>query len=110
MTYKIVHKNNYYYSRNVSLCHNLAHLTARNCEWQTCLSHHLEISSPPVVSTTRIDYFGNLVSFFTVQEPHKKLDVTAINFVDVHPQPIPEPGRTPPWEEARQLLRSGRDE
>ena len=110
MTYKITHKNHYHYSRNVSLCHNLAHLTARDCAWQTCLESELDISSPPVVSTTRTDYFGNLVTYFTVQEPHKKLDVTAINVVDVHPQPIPDPARTPPWEEARQLLRARLDE
>ena len=110
MTYQIIHKNNYYYSRNVSLCHNLAHLTARNCAWQTCLSSQLLISSPPVVLTTRTDYFGNHVTFFTVQEFHKKLDITSINIVQVHPQSIPEPARTPAWEEARRLLRDRRDE
>ena len=110
MTYKITHKNHYYYSRNVSLCHNLAHLTARNCPWQTRLDGQLEISTPPVVSTTRTDYFGNIVSFFTVQEPHRKLDITATNVVDVHPQPTPDPASTPPWEDAVQLLRVRRDE
>jgi transglutaminase-like putative cysteine protease len=110
MKYKVTHTNNYYYSRNVSLCHNLAHLTARSCAWQTCLNSRLLISTPPMVSTTRTDYFGNVVSFFTVQEPHKKLEVTAINEVEVHPRPIPEPTQTPSWEDARQALRVRRDD
>ncbi len=110
MKYQVVHKNQYYYARNVSLCHNLAHLTARDCGGQTCLSHELQISSPPVVLSTRTDYFGNLVTFFTVQEPHRKLDVTAVNVVEVHPRPIPDPAMTTPWEEARRLLRLRRDE
>jgi transglutaminase-like putative cysteine protease len=110
MIYKVVHKNHYYYSKNVSLCHNLAHLTARNCPGQTSLQSELQISTPPVVLTTRTDYFGNLVTFFTVQEPHKKLDVTATNVVRVHPQPLPVPGQTPAWEDARQILRAARDE
>ena len=93
MRYRITHTNNYYYARNVSLCHNLAHLTARSCAWQTCLSSRLLISTPPMVSTTRTDYFGNVVSYFTVQEPHKKLKVTAINEVDVHPEA--DPGARP---------------
>ena len=46
------------------------------------------------------------MTFFTVQEPHQKLDVTAINVVQVHPRPTPEPAPTPPWEEVRQALRA----
>jgi transglutaminase-like putative cysteine protease len=110
MIYKIVHSTHYYYSKNVSLCHNLVHLTARSCGWQTCQHNELQISSPPVVSNTRTDYFGNLVTFFTVQEPHRKLDVTAINLVQLHPRPTPEPALTSPWEEVRQVLRTRRDE
>ena len=99
MIYEITHETNYYYSSNVSLCHNLAHLTARDCPWQTCLSHELQISSPPAVSINRTDYFGNLATFFTVQEPHRRLEITAINRVEVHPRAIPDPAATPPWEE-----------
>jgi transglutaminase-like putative cysteine protease len=109
MIYHISHITNYYYSNNVSLCHNLAHLAARNCPWQTCLDHGLHFSTPPAVSSTRTDYFGNLVTFFTVQEPHKKLEITALNAVQVHPRPAPDPGRTMPWEEATGVLRSCRD-
>ena len=109
MTYNITHATNYYYSNSVSLCHNLTHLAARTCSWQTCLRSELQLSSPPAVSITRTDYFGNTVTFFTVQEPHKKLEITAINEVQVHPRPTPEPSKTWPWERAVDFLRTPRD-
>ena len=107
MIYEITHVTDYYYSSNVSLCHNLAHLTARDCPWQTCLTHELQISSPLAVSINRTDYFGNLVTFFTVQEPHRRLEITAINRVEVHPRASPEPAATPPWEAVAQAVGTG---
>jgi transglutaminase-like putative cysteine protease len=73
------------------------------------LRNELEISSPPAVSITRTDYFGNLVTFFTVQEPHRKLEITAINEVKVHPRPTPDPAGTMPWEQASHFLQTHRD-
>ncbi len=107
MIYEITHETDYYYSSNVSLCHNLAHLTARDCPWQTCLGHQLQISSPTAVSFDRTDYFGNVATFFTVQEPHRRLTITAINRVEVHPRPVPAPAATPPWEAVAEMVRAG---
>jgi transglutaminase-like putative cysteine protease len=109
MIYNITHVTNYHYSHSVSLCHNLAHLAARDCPWQTCLRNDLQVSSPPAVSITRADYFGNVATFFTVQEPHKRLEITAINHVKVHPRAAPEPAATVPWEQASQVIRTRRD-
>ena len=40
------------------------------------------------------------MTFFTVQEPHRKLEITAINEVQVHPRPIARSrAATMPWEE-----------
>jgi transglutaminase-like putative cysteine protease len=109
MIYHITHTTSYYYSNSVSLCHNLAHLTARDCPWQTCRRSELQFSTPPAVSLTRADYFGNRATFFTVQEPHRKLDITAINVVRVHPRPTTAPEETPPWEQVADSLRTRRD-
>ena len=49
------------------------------------------------------------MTFFTVQEPHRKLEVTAINEVEVHPRPIPDPRATMPWEEVVHALETYRD-
>jgi len=109
MTYYITHKTNYYYSNNVSLCHNLAHLTARDTPWQSRRQHELQISVPRVVMSTRADYFGNLVTYYTVQEPHKRLDITAVNHVQVESRPAPEPSATAGWEQAAETIRTCRD-
>jgi transglutaminase-like putative cysteine protease len=109
MVYRIVHKTHYDYAKSVSLCHNLAHLTARDCAWQTRVHSELEVSTLPAVSTSRVDYFGNVVTFFTVQEPHRKLDITAVNVVHIDPRPAPAPVQTAPWEAVREALRVHHD-
>jgi transglutaminase-like putative cysteine protease len=108
MTYHINHKTIYSYSNSVSLCHNLAHLTARVCPWQTCVRSELQVSANTAFTSKRTDYFGNIETFFTIQEPHRKLEVTAINEVQVHPRPIPEPGATMPWDEVVPTLETSR--
>ena len=54
--------------------------------------------------TERIDYFGNLLYFFTVQEPHKELVVEARSEVRMLDDPTSGPQDSPPWEEAVRLL------
>jgi transglutaminase-like putative cysteine protease len=109
MTYEITHITRYYYSSNVSLCHNLAHLAVRSCDWQTPFWSTLEVSSPPAVSHVRTDYFGNLTTFFTIQEPHRYLEITARNEVEVRRRAIALPATTLDWEEAVQAIHNGRD-
>ena len=109
MIYSINHRTTYNYTNNVSLCHNLVHLTARNCDSQTCLKSDLHLSVNPAIFDARTDYFGNPVTYFTVQELHKKLDIIAINMVQTHPKPNLAPGQSPSWEDVVQGLRTGRD-
>jgi len=44
------------------------------------------------------DYFGNATLFFTIQEPHPKLSVTAQNLVEVTPPILTPPDQTIAWE------------
>lgn len=108
MIYYIKHYTDYQYVDTVALSHNLVHLTARGCPGQTCLRHELEVSIPPAVLTFQDDFFGNPVTLFTVQVPHRKLSVCAVNEVEVHPAAAPEPMRTVPWEQVRSTLRADR--
>jgi len=109
MIYRIVHETAYHYRDDVSLSHNLAHLSARSGAGQTRLGGGLTLSVPAAVTTSLADYFGNPVTYFTIQEPHRKLRITAVNEVRVDPVPPPDPSATTPWEEARELTRRGRD-
>jgi transglutaminase-like putative cysteine protease len=104
MLYRVTHCNSYRYSEAVSLCHNLLHLHVRQTPRQVCRHSQFLIQPLPGVSNTRTDYFGNPVMFFTVQEPHKQLSVTAVNLVEVQPQTLPAESLTLPWEAVRYRL------
>jgi transglutaminase-like putative cysteine protease len=105
MKYRVVHKTEYRYGTTVSQCHNLAHLRPRNLPAQQCLGHRLQIDPLPIDLAEHVDYFGNHVSYFSIQQPHKALTVTAISEVEL------EPGNNQlalegdmPWDEVRRQL------
>jgi len=105
MKYRIVHKTEYRYGMTVSQCHNLAHLRPRNLPAQQCLGHRLQIEPLPIDLAEHEDYFGNHVSYFSIQQPHQTLTVTAISEVEL------EPGNDQlalegdmPWDEVRRRL------
>jgi transglutaminase-like putative cysteine protease len=104
MIYHVRHTTTYDYSEPVALCHNLVHLAARSTPHQTCLSSLLEVQPEPAVTGEVRDFFDNPATFFTVQEPHHRLTVTAENVTRVLPSSAPGPADTPPWEAVRDLL------
>ena len=106
MNYRISHTTTYAYREAVSLCQNVAHLAPRDCEWQQTEPHILSITPDPAVIEERIDYFGNPVQYFTVQEPHKELTVKVEHVISVAPRPLPE--FTLPWEAIRDRLKTDR--
>lgn len=108
MIYRVAHTTTYEYSQPVSLCHNLAHLIPRSSPRQLCHETDLQIAPAPAVLNSIVDYFGNPVTFFTVQEPHRKLEVQAVHTTEVQAFPPPAPHYTPPWEEVRDRLRTDR--
>ena len=78
MHYRITHTTTYEYSEPVSLCQNLCHLTPARDGALSLSAHLTGHASAPAVLSTRTDYFGNPATFFTVQEPHRELTVTAL--------------------------------
>lgn len=108
MIYHVTHETRYEYSDVVSMSHNVVHLAARSYARQTRLRHDLQVSVSPAVSVAQTDYFGNQTTFMTVQEPHRRLHLRAVNEVEVHPAPPPLAEQTMPWEQVRDALRSDR--
>jgi transglutaminase-like putative cysteine protease len=108
MIYRIRHTTTYDYSDPVSLCHNLAHLTPRDGGRQSCVASELKIEPAPAVSSIWTDYFGNPTTFFTIQEPHEQLIVTAIHTAEVTPPQCPDPATTLPWNQVRDALPNDR--
>jgi transglutaminase-like putative cysteine protease len=85
MKYRIVHKTEYFYETTVSQCHNLAHLRPRTLPTQQCLGHRLQIDPLPLDLAEHEDFFGNHVSYFSIQQPHQTLTVTATSEVRLDP-------------------------
>ncbi|HEV3028961.1 MAG TPA: transglutaminase N-terminal domain-containing protein, partial [Planctomycetota bacterium] len=109
MRYEIVHVTEYAYGEAVPLCHNVARLRPRETDRQTCLRHELSVSPTPVVFRERVDFFGNPVTSFSVQNPHLLLSVTARSEVDVQSPSAPSGLFPMTWEEAVTILATARD-
>lgn len=101
-TYRITHTTAYRYAEPVTLCQNVAHLAPRPHPRQTADRPVLSITPDPAVIEDRTDYFGNPVSYFTIQEPHRELTVAVSHRVTVRPETVP--AETPPWEVVRDRL------
>ncbi len=108
MMYRVRHTTTYAYSNSVSVCHNALHLTPRECRHQRCVFYELLIYPEPTVVSHSVDYFGNPVTFFALQEPHDALTMTANSTVEVTAADPPLPQDTPAWEQVRERLRQDR--
>jgi transglutaminase-like putative cysteine protease len=108
MNYRVTHTTTYVYNKLVSLCHNLVHLVPRQGCGQTCSHSGLMVTPAPALLRDHLDYFGNRMTYFTVEEPHDRLTVRATSVVEVTPAAPPVAARTPPWESVRQLLEQDR--
>ena len=104
MIYRIVHKTSYKYAYPVSVGNHVACLTPRSLPYHRCERHELRITPAPATRTERVDYFGNQLTFFTVQEPHRKLVVEARSFVTIDEAARPWPQESLSWEEVARSL------
>ena len=99
MIYKIIHRTTYKYQHPVSLGSHVACLTPRSIQRHSLELSELHIEPRPATISQRIDYFGNQLSFFTVEEPHDQLLVEARSEVSMKQVPAISPQSSPPWEE-----------
>ncbi len=97
MEYKITHSTTYDYSQPVSVCHNVVMLSPQTFGLVTCHSHRLIIRPTPSISSTRLDFFGNVVHAFSIEENHRQLSITATSRVSVSPATDVEGVTTSPW-------------
>ena len=111
MKYRIVHKTVYRYSEPASLSQNELILQPRATAVQQVEETRLDIRPAPTTVDCRIDFFGNAVQMFMVQQPHSELVMTAFSRVTTLTPAIPVADQTPPWETAAgQVSAHGRPE
>lgn len=108
MIYNIVHRTTYRYKSPVSLGSHVACLTPRSIPRHSLAHSRLHIDPTPASLTERVDYFGNRLTFFTVEEPHEQLVVEASSQVAMNDTATPSPQSSPAWEEVVSVLPNGR--
>ena len=97
MIYRIVHRTTYKYKYPVSVGNHVSCLKPRSLLHHQLAHSELRIQPPPAMRTERVDYFGNLLCFFTVQEPHKELVVEARSEVILDGNATPWPQWSDYW-------------
>jgi transglutaminase-like putative cysteine protease len=105
MNYRILHRTVYDYSAPVTVSHHAARLKPRLTDVQPQADFALEIAPAPAVRTMHTDYFGNQVCFFSVQQIHRRLEITARSRVLVSRVTPPVPGLSPDWKKVAALFR-----
>jgi transglutaminase-like putative cysteine protease len=105
MQYTVTHTTTYTYADAISLCHNLVHLRPRLAPRQTCEQTQLLVTPEPRTMSHGFDYFGNPISLFTIQEPHKKLEITAKHQIQITDDAIDKHDSSS-WEQVRDGLKS----
>src|SRR5271154_6483893 len=112
MIYRIVHRTTYRYKYPVSLGNHVACLKPRSLLHHRLIRNELSIQPTPATLTEREDYFGNLLCFFTIQEPHRELVVEAKSEVVVDgngdARGTPNPQSPMAWEVAARFLPNDR--
>ncbi len=103
MRLQLTHVTHYDYSPAVETAQHMAYLQPLDTPCQRLLSHSLQINPTPAQTRLSLDVFGNTRCFFSLQTPHRALDVVARSEVTTTAQPRPrsEIG----WEKTRELFR-----
>lgn len=83
MKYRVFHKTTYNYGEYVSICHSLACLKPKNLVYQNCIEFRLIIDPVQSDLVSREDFFGNTLTYFSIQSPHKTLKVISESLVEV---------------------------
>jgi transglutaminase-like putative cysteine protease len=105
LKYRITHTTFYHYSQPVGLCQNEARLQPRIFWRQQCHNSRFDIKPTPMDFSERIDFFGNRVAYFAIQQPHTQLIVTAISEMTIFPrQNNLDLLNQMTWEQVRSLL------
>ena len=100
MKYRVIHRTTFKYRHPVTIGKHVACLRPRTLPRQQVVESQLCVQPVPATMTERTDYFGNLLYFFTVQEPHRELVVETRSEVNVESKQPSSLLESLPWEQA----------
>jgi transglutaminase-like putative cysteine protease len=105
MNYRITHRTLYEYAAPVSVSHHVARLEPRVTTAQACDNFSLRIFPEPALRRERVDYFGNRLCFFAIQEIHSRLEIITSSRVTVHAGRPAQNESAAPWESVAEMFR-----
>ncbi len=82
MEYQITHITEYEYFQPIAICHNIAKLLIRNTSDQQSIKTNININPEPDRISEYVDFFGNKVLYFAIQQEHKKLTVSIQSIIE----------------------------
>jgi transglutaminase-like putative cysteine protease len=104
MIYEITHRTSYEYGESVTISHHAARMKPKMLPHHSCADFSLTVDPVPTIQKSRTDYFGNAVSFFSIQEVHQRLEIVARSRVTITAMTPPVLTLSPPWEEVGALF------
>jgi transglutaminase-like putative cysteine protease len=105
MLYSIEHTTKYTYHEHVSLCHNITALTPRDTNNQKCKAFKMLISPLPEILEEHIDFFGNRLFYFVIEQEHEELTVTVKSQVEkMNTSNSPDRYPVQSWESVKAML------
>ncbi len=109
MLYDVRHRTTYRYSQPVSISHHVLHLVPRGSARQLVHGSELVVSPSPSMRSDASDYFGNPVTYLTLQEQHEELAIESRARIEVSHLPDHSPQDTLAWDNVfTQLERAAR--
>jgi transglutaminase-like putative cysteine protease len=81
MKYKLIHKTEYRYEEAVNNYHSLLCLTPRTLPRQLCQDFTIQVTPEPAEIVERLDFYGNIVHYFSLHTSHKTLTVLTSGIV-----------------------------
>lgn len=88
-TYSLKHVTHYDYHYPVALSHHAVYLEPKTLPYQTCSEYLLSTEPAFVDLRKRIDFFGNTMGLFSIQQEHHELIITSTSTVEVI-RPVPD--------------------
>lgn len=103
MRLSVTHTTRYDYTPAVDVAQHIACLRPQQSSTQLLLEHALDIAPTPSQQHEAGDAFGNRRTFFALQIPHDRLEVTATSVVETRPLAVAHARL--PWEQAAEHFR-----
>lgn len=104
MIFDVSHRTTYQYRLPVSQSNHLLHLSPRPVEHQEVLAHSVLVQPAPAARAVASDYFGNPITYLTIDESHRELSFHARSRIKVSARAPMDLATSPPWEDVADAM------